>query len=301
MLSYQLDSNLFLIDLKPADFPQVIASYVLRAEKIAIVESGPTSTVHNLLTGLMEIGVAYKDIDYVFVSHIHLDHCGGAGSLLEYLPNAKLVVHRRGAPHVVKPEKLWTQANHALGEVAKLYGEPVPVPERRVIISEDGRVFDLGEGVELEIVETLGHASHHQCFIQRSCERVFSGDTAGIYIPKFDVIFPTTPSPLRLDMLLTSIEKLKRLRPKSLCYSHFGQVNDALGKLQKYVDQLKLWESVVDDMMKEDASDEEIKDVLERRDPSMLKIRDYVKIHPTLRRDFILQNIQAFRGYLMSQ
>ncbi|MCK4435702.1 MBL fold metallo-hydrolase, partial [Candidatus Bathyarchaeota archaeon] len=92
MFSTKLDSNIFLIDLKPAGFPNFIASYVIKAEKIVIVETGPIVTVPNLLAGLKEIGVAVKDVDYVFVSHIHLDHSGGAGLLLSRLPRAKLVV-----------------------------------------------------------------------------------------------------------------------------------------------------------------------------------------------------------------
>jgi glyoxylase-like metal-dependent hydrolase (beta-lactamase superfamily II) len=297
MFSSQLDSKHFLIDLKPAGFPQFIASYVLKAEKTAIVESGPTSTVPNLLTGLKEVGVNFKDVDYVFASHIHLDHGGGLGSLLKTLPKAKAIVHKRGVQHIVNPEKLWDQANHVLGGVARLYGEPIPVPKERVITAEDGMTFNLGNGVELEVIETLGHASHHQCFYERSYDSVFPGDTAGIYIPKFDVIVPTTPPPLRLDMLLASIEKLKLLKPSLLYYSHFGRATDALEKLQTYIDQLKLWESVVEEVG-EGSTDLEIKDVLERRDPAVWKIREYVEIHPTLKRDFILQNIQAFREYL---
>lgn len=298
MFSTKLDSNIFLIDLKPAGFPNFIASYVIKAEKIAIVETGPVVTVPNLLAGLKEIEVAVEDVDYVFVSHIHLDHSGGAGLLLSRLPRAKLVVHRRGAPHLEKPEKLWKQANQALGEVAELYGEPVPVPMERIIVAEDEMSFDLGEGVELMVIETLGHASHHQSFYERSGKRVFPGDTAGIYIPELDVIVPTTPPPLRLETLLASIEKLKQLEPELLYYSHFGRQANAVEKLQRYIDQLRLWANVIIEMMKDAATILEIKEEIEKRDPAVHKAKDYIKTHPALKRDALAQNIEAFKEYL---
>lgn len=298
MFSAKLDSNIFLIDLKPAGFPNFIASYVIKAEKTAIVETGPIVTVPNLLAGLEEIGVAVEDVDYVFVSHIHLDHSGGAGLLLSRLPRAKLIVHRRGAPHLEKPEKLWKQANQVLGEVAELYGEPVPVPMERMIVAEDEMLFDLGEGVELMVIETLGHASHHQSFYERSGKRVFPGDTAGIYIPELDVIVPTTPPPLRLETLLASIEKLKQLEPEWLYYSHFGRQTNALEKLQRHIDQLRLWANVIVEMMKDAATISEVKEEIEKRDPAVHKAKDYIKTHPALKRDTLSQNIEAFKEYL---
>ncbi len=299
LLSTKLDSNFFLIDLKPANFPHFIASYVIRAEKNAIIETGPVATIPNLLTGLREIGVELKDVDYVLVSHIHLDHSGGAGSLLRQLPKAKLVVHRRGAPHLEKPEKLWKQANQerALGEVAKLYGEPIPVPRERMMIAEDNMIFDLGRGIELEVLETLGHASHHQSFYERSGKRVFPGDTAGIYIPKHDAIIPTTPPPMRLRAILDSIEKLMRLEPELIYYSHFGGQSNAMEKLQKYSDQLRLWANVIVEMMKDDATISEMKKEIEKRDSTVHKTEDYVKANPALKRGVISQNIQAFKEY----
>lgn len=110
VFSTRLDRHISLIYLKPAGFSSFIASYVLEADKVVIIETGPTATVPNLLAGLKEIKVDVKDVDYVVVSHIHLDHCGGAGALLSYLPKAKIIVHKRGVPHIVNPEKLWTQA-----------------------------------------------------------------------------------------------------------------------------------------------------------------------------------------------
>jgi len=297
VFSTRLDRHISLIDLKPAGFSSFIASYVLEADKVAIIETGPTATVPNLLAGLKEIKVDVKDVDYVAVSHIHLDHCGGAGALLSYLPKAKIIVHKRGVPHIVNPEKLWTQAQQVLGKVAKLYEEPVPVANERIITAEDGMIFDLGEGVELAVIETPGHASHHQSFYEKRSQGVFLGDSAGIYIPEYDVAIPTTPPPFHFETTLASIEKLRQLKPKLLYYSHFGRTTDALENLQTHADQLRLWADVVSEKMKNNATIEEMGEEISRRDSAVREVDEYIKIHPIMSRGIILQNIQGFRDY----
>jgi glyoxylase-like metal-dependent hydrolase (beta-lactamase superfamily II) len=297
MFSTRIDSHIFLIDLKPAGFSHFIASYLIKAKKMAIIETGPAVTIPNLLAGLREVGVGVEDVDYVAVSHIHLDHSGGAGTLLSHLPKAKLIVHKIGAPHIVNPNKLWKQAKQVLGKVAELYEAPVPVAEDRIIVAEDGMTIDLGEGVELMVIETLGHASHHQSFYEKRSRGIFPGDTAGIYIPEFDVTVPTTPLPFYLEMMLASIEKLKQLKSKALYYSHFGRATCTSQKLQGHADQLKLWANIVAEKMKEKATLEEVKEEIEKRDPSLREVKDYIKAHPIMGRGIVSQNIQGFIEY----
>ncbi len=297
MFSVKLDPYISLIDLKPGDLSHFIASYVIKAEKVAIVETGPTATVPNMLAGLQELGVNVKDVDYVTVSHIHLDHGGGAGTLLSHLPRAKLIVHRRGALHVMRPEKLWTQASQVLGEIAELYEKPFPVAEKRIILAEDGMTFDLGKDVELKVIETLGHASHHQSYYEKKSRGIFPGDTAGVYIPKYDVIVPTTPAPFHLETTLASIEKLKSLKPSLLYYSHFGRATNAVEKLQSYADQLRLWAKIIAEKTKEGANMEEIKREIAEHDPALHKAADYIKTHLILNRGTIPQSIQGFKEY----
>jgi len=301
MFTVKLNPHIFLIDLKPGGFSNFIASYVIKAEKVAIVESGPVVTLPNLLAGLMEVNVSAKDVDYVAVSHVHLDHGGGAAKLLNYLPNAKLVVHKRGAPHIINPERLWTQARQVLGRVAELYEKPAPVAEERIVAAEDGMVLDLGEGVELKVLETLGHASHHQSLYEKASRGIFPGDAAGIYIPEFDVIIPTTPPPLHLEAALASIEKLEQLKPEVIYYSHFGKANNAMEKLKTYASQLKLWADIVTEKIGDEATLGEMKEEIERRDPALSKVKDYLATHPILSRGAITQSIQGFEEYLKAK
>ncbi|UCG37007.1 MAG: MBL fold metallo-hydrolase [Candidatus Bathyarchaeota archaeon] len=296
--SMRLSKHLFLIDLKPSGVNQYIASYVLKSKKVAIVETGPATTIPNLFKGLQEIGVKVDEVNYVVVSHIHLDHSGGAGHLLNSLPRAKLVVHRRGAPHVADPKKLWSQSKQALGQVARLYGEPSPVSSERIIVSEDDTSFDLGEGLELRVVETVGHASHHQSFYEKKSGSIFPGDTAGIYISESSSVIPTTPPPFHLDKALASIEKLKQLKPKLVYFSHFGEANNALEKLEKYATQLRLWADIIAHKIGEKASVKEMEEEITLRDPNMKRVVNFVAKHPILNRGVILQDIRGFVEYL---
>ena len=292
------DPRIFLIDLRPAGFSHFIASYVIKAEKVAIIETGPTVTVPNLLEGLRAINVEAKDVEYVALSHIHLDHGGGAGTLLEHLPRARLVVHRRGAPHLLNPARLWSQAKHVLGRVAELYEEPIPVAEKRIVVTEDGMSLDLGKGMELRVIETLGHASHHQSFYETSSHAIFPGDIAGIYIPEFDAIIPTTPPPFFLETTLASIDKLKQLRPKTLYYSHFGPATAAMKKLQLHSDQLRLWANIIRAKLEEGASVDKMTEEIAKRDSAIRATKDYIATHPIMGRGIVAQNIEGFIGYL---
>ena len=125
--------NLFQIDLETGGFKNIICSYVLKGAKVTLVESGPTSSVPRLVEGLKELNIMLEDVEYVAVTHVHLDHGGGAGTLLKFLPNAKVIVHPRGMPHLVDPQRLWESAQSVLGYVSEIFGKPEPVPKERII------------------------------------------------------------------------------------------------------------------------------------------------------------------------
>lgn len=289
----RLEDHIDLIDVETAGIKNFIASYVLEGKKKAIIETGPTSSVPNLLAGLRKLNVEKAEIAYVAVSHIHLDHAGGVGTLLKHLPNAKVIVHQRGAAHLAHPQKLWEQSRLVLGRITEFYGEPEPVPEDRIISTSDGMTFDLGGGIELKVIETLGHASHHQSYCEKLSQGIFPGDAAGIYLNEISAIVPTTPPPLRLDVALASLDKLISLKPKSLYYSHFGKASDGVKKLNAYVRQLKLWASIAKQGI--DKGDE-LATITERiieNDESLRRALEYVKIHPVLGETVLNNSVQG--------
>ena len=212
MHTKEIGKNLFQVELETGGFKNLICSYIIKASKITLVESGPTSSVPNLVSGLKELDISFEDVQYLAITHVHLDHGGGAGTLLKFLPNAKVLVHPRGMPHLINPERLWPSAQTVLGFVSEIFGKPEPVPKERIIPVTEG-TFDLGDGAKLKAIETLGHASHNLSYQESFNGGVFPGDAAGTYFPEFDVVVPTTPPPFHLDAALASLDKLISLQP----------------------------------------------------------------------------------------
>jgi len=298
MHTKRLSDHLHIIDLKPTGLENFIASYVLKGEKAtAIIETGPTCSIPNLLSGLEEIGIRNEDVDYIMVSHIHIDHAGGSGTLMRHLPNARLIVHLRGAPHMIRPDKLWEQSKLVLGKVAIAYQEIEPVPENRVITPSDGAVFDLGGSVHVKVLETLGHASHHLAYYDTDSQGIFQGDAAGIYFPKLDATIPTAPAPFNLEMTLASLHKMTQLQPKRLYYTHYGPVENGLERLKRYEAQLHLWANVVSEAVKRgDTLESTYQQILEK-DPQMKATADFIAKHLVLREGVALQNVHGYVEY----
>lgn len=290
----KIEEHIYLIDVETAGLKNFIASYILKGKHVAIIETGPTSSVPNLLSGLKELNVKAEDVAYVAVSHIHLDHGGGVGTLLKYLPNAKVVVHPRGGPHLANPEKLWQQSREALGSIAEMYGKPEAIPEERIIATRDYMTLDVGNNVRLKVLETLGHASHHLSYYDALSEGIFTGDAAGVYLNEFDVIVPTTPSMFRFDIALASLDKLIGQKPKHLYYSHFGKAYNAVEKLQTYTRQLKLWAEVVKQGMKNKESPEAISERIVESDKAIQKAKEYIKAHPVWSKTILSESVQGF-------
>ncbi len=214
--------------------PGVASCYLLEHNgKAAFIDTGTTYTTPRLLDLLSEKGLSRKDVEYVIPTHVHLDHAGGAGTLIEALPNAKLVIHPRGARHMIDPAKLVAGAKAVYGEEAfnKLYGEPVAVPAERVVEADDNFRLSLN-GRELLFIDTPGHAKHHFCVYDALSEGIFSGDTFGISYREFDspegpFIFPPT-TPVQFDPAAwhRSLNKLMALEPKRIYLTHFCMVEN---------------------------------------------------------------------------
>jgi glyoxylase-like metal-dependent hydrolase (beta-lactamase superfamily II) len=294
----KIENNIYLLDVKTAGIKNFIASYILKGKNTAIIETGPTSSVHNVLSGLKELNIKPEEIAYVAVSHIHLDHGGGIGTLLKFLPKAKVIVHQRGAPHLANPEKLWQQSLKVLGSIAEMYGKPEPVPEERIISTKDGLTFDLGNGVELKVMETLGHASHHLSYYMPFTRGIFPGDAAGIYLNEIGVIVPTTPPPFRLDIALASLDKLIEWKPKVLYYSHFGKAYNAVEKLQTYVRQIKLWAKIAKRGIQNEEDIEAIRRKIVENDEAIKKALQYIQNHLVLSETTLNESVQGFIGFV---
>ncbi|MEH6420751.1 MBL fold metallo-hydrolase [Pseudomonas sp. CGJS7] len=210
------------------------AAYLLvERGRAAFVDCGTQHSIPALLAALDAQGLTPSDVDWLILTHVHLDHAGGAGALMQRLPNARLVVHPRGAPHMIDPSRLVAGATAVYGEeeMARSYGEIVPVPAERVVIAADGHVVDLA-GRPLLCVDTPGHARHHLCVWDQRSRGWFTGDTFGLSYREFDsprgpFVLPTSsPVQFEPEPLKASIRALLARDPAWVFLTHYGRVGD---------------------------------------------------------------------------
>ena len=206
---------------------------IIEAGRVALVDTGTRHGVPVLLHGLQALGLGPEAVDYILLTHVHLDHAGAAGALMACCPNARLVVHPRGAPHMVDPTRLVAGASAVYGAETfrALYGEILPVAAERVIEAGDGFELDLA-GRRLYFLDTPGHARHHLCIHDAASAGVFTGDAFGLSYRELDVdgrpfIFPTTtPVQFEPEAAHASIDRIMALGPSVAYLTHFGRVAD---------------------------------------------------------------------------
>ena len=229
--------------------PHFDAAYlIVERGRGAFVDCGTNHAVPRMLAALDDAGLAPADVDWLILTHVHLDHAGGAGELIARLPNAKLVVHPRGARHMIDPSKLWAGASAVYGEdvMESTYGRLRPVPAERVVEAPDGHVVDLA-GRALHCLDTPGHAKHHLTVHDVLSNTCFTGDVFGLSYRDFDTangpfILPTT-SPVQFDpeALHASIRHLVALAPAAMHLTHYGRVENVAklaGDLHAQIDAM---------------------------------------------------------------
>lgn len=206
---------------------------IVEAGRVAVVDSGTNDSIPHVFAALHAKGLGPEAIDYVLLTHVHLDHAGGAGLLMSQAPYAKLVVHPRGARHMIDPSKLMaaTRAVYGADAATAMYGDIVPVPVERVVETHDGSTVDLA-GRTLTFHDTPGHARHHNCIHDAASGHLFTGDMFGLSYRELDrdgrqFVFPaTTPTQFDPDAFHDSIDRMLALGPDAIYMTHYGRVVD---------------------------------------------------------------------------
>ena len=267
--------NIFWFDLSPNKELEFISIYLVVDDKIALIETGPACSLDNLVSGIKSARLKLEDVDYVVPTHIHLDHFGGGGHIMELCKNAKALVPPKAYKHVSNIEKWWQGSSDFLGKVAQLYGKPKPIPEDRLISAEDGFEVSLG-GFYLKAVHTPGHAPHHITWIYG--DEAFVGDSAGLWYPDIGSSFPVTPGYYRHDLALKSIKKMESLNLKNIFYTHFGPrlVYNTFEETKK---EFELWMNIVEKGYNEQLSSKEILRILFNKRPGLLQTNQNHGIH----------------------
>jgi glyoxylase-like metal-dependent hydrolase (beta-lactamase superfamily II) len=239
---YRHPHGIFAIDTEYLYPGHAAAHLIVDSGRAAFVDVGTNDSVAYLLAALTELGIAREAVDYLLLTHVHLDHAGGAGALMRELPNARAVLHPRGAPHMIDPARLIAGSKAVYGEerFGRLYGELLPIPATRVQVVQDGEHVRLG-GRELQLLHTPGHAAHHYVVVDAAHDSIFSGDTFGISYRALDTatgpfITPATvPTQFDPEQHLASVDRMLGFHPESIYLMHFSRVTGVprLGEMLK--------------------------------------------------------------------
>lgn len=237
---HTLSAGICFVDLQFLGRSRVIASAILHGGgSVAIVDPGPTTTLPVLLARLESLGIGLADVTALLVTHIHLDHAGAVGTILQRNPAIRVYVHERGAPHLIDPSKLLASATRLYGnDMERLWGEVRPVPADAVTTLAGGERLTLG-GRSLEVAYTPGHASHHVSYFNEDSGIAFVGDTAGVRsVPQGFPLPPTPPPDIDLELWEESLKTIERWHPRTLFLTHFGpfsSVGQHLSELREYL------------------------------------------------------------------
>lgn len=252
--TFQAAQGITAIDTRMFGHENVTSAYLVEGPRPALVETGSATVAQEVRAGLGSLGVGPDDLAHIVVTHIHLDHAGGAGTLSPHFPSATVWVHERGAPHLADPTRLVASAERIYGEerLRRMFGTVDPVPEERLRALSDMDAVDIGDGRTLTALHTPGHASHHVALLDSSTGGVFVGDALGVYLPDVQILRPATPPPeFDLELAVRSIERIRGVDPSTILFSHFGPVAEVEHITTLATTRLERWTRIVDEALEE--------------------------------------------------
>ena len=238
-----LGHEVFQIDTRMAGYEGITAGYLIRGDRPCLVETGTAPSAPVVRDALAALGIGPADLATVVVTHIHLDHAGGAGDIAAMFPAAQIVVHQRGARHLADPSRLMAGARMVYGAaLERLFGVLASVPAERIVALDDTGTVDLGGGRRLDSHYSPGHAKHHVGLVDSDTGDLYVGDAAGVYMPDTGDIRPATPPPdFDLAAALASVRRFAALRPARLLFSHYGPVDQVSETLDRSAEEINVW------------------------------------------------------------
>jgi glyoxylase-like metal-dependent hydrolase (beta-lactamase superfamily II) len=239
----RLSHGIVAIDTMTAGMSKVTAGFLLTGPRPTLVECGPSLSIDTVVRALRSLGLDADDLAYLVLSHIHLDHAGGAGDIAQAFGSATVVVSEVGARHLVDPERLNASSRRVYGDLYDtVYGDCTPIAEDRVLGVTDGDHLDLGGGRRLDLFYTPGHAKHHIAALDSDSGALFVGDSVGVKMPGMQVIRPATPPP-DFDLVLAerTLARYRELEPDTVYLAHYGAVDPPQEALVEASDRLRMW------------------------------------------------------------
>jgi glyoxylase-like metal-dependent hydrolase (beta-lactamase superfamily II) len=253
-----LARGLSWIDLNFLGRRHAIAAGVIHGGgSLALVDPGPSTCLDTLELGLQGQGLRLSDVTHVLLTHIHLDHAGVTGTIVRRHPGITVLVHERGAPHMIDPGKLLASATRLYGdEMQRLWGAFEPVPAKNLVILRGGEQVEAG-GRQFEVAYTPGHASHHVSYFDPSSGVAFVGDTAGVRIDNGYLVAPTPPPDIDIELWTQSVARIEAWSPQTLFLTHFGPVQDVRTHLQTLLENLQTAAGFVKTLLEQPGTDED--------------------------------------------
>lgn len=232
------------------------SSYVFGEEELALVDPGTSKSLSNLLGWFENSEYGLHDLESILLTHVHLDHCGMTGDLVEKVPDITVYLHEKGARHLKDPSDLLASVKRATGERFEQYGDLKPVPEANIFPIPHERELNVG-GRQIRALPTPGHAPHHISYYDEVSGGIFTGDSAGLYLD--GKLIPATPPPtFNLAKSLESLDKMKEVEPSTLFFSHFGPGGEAIKLLNDYDSVLRSWVARIEELYDENPSQKKI-------------------------------------------
>lgn len=262
-----LPGGLLALDTLTAGMTKVTAGFLITAPRPTLVECGPALSSQSVIQGLRNTGLDPDDLAYLVLSHIHLDHAGGAGDVAAAFPNATIVVHQIGAKHMVDPERLNASSRRVYGTLYDtVYGDCTPIATDRIHAVGERETLDLGGGRKLELFPTPGHAKHHIGVFDPDAGDLFVGDSVGVKLPGMTTIRPATP-PADFDHVLAqqSLDTYRSLTPTRVYLAHYGAVDPPDEALLEAKENLDEWVATADTAWGESEELDHVAETLGRR------------------------------------
>jgi glyoxylase-like metal-dependent hydrolase (beta-lactamase superfamily II) len=299
LIEFTPELYLIPLDQNLPGFTSFIGSWIYKGKKTFLVDVGPAATVPVLVKSLDDLGI--RHVDAILLTHIHIDHAGGAGDLAESFPDVPIICHEKGIQHLADPSRLWEGSLKTLGQTAQAYGPFRPVPRKLLYNAAQYR-----EDTVIPIL-TPGHALHHVSYLLGPY--LFAGEAGGVYLDMFGDSFylrPATPPRFFLETSIKSIDALIAQDPSVICYGHFGMNKNALDMLKTHRKQLLFWKNIIEDQMV-DFRNAEDKDFLNRflqrlleQDPLLKGFSHMDEAVKHRERGFLRNSIKGFAGYLQA-
>ncbi len=299
----EVAEKIYLIDNELYSIPKWGSVYLINEDRKALIDTGPTTSANAVRAGIGKAGVRPEDIDYLIVTHLHIDHAGGAGVLSRNMPHAQVVVHQKGAKHLANPARLVSSVRATMGEeTMRRSGEVVPVEVKRLKPVREGDVLRLGDKQVLRFIEAPGHAPHELCIHESRNNGLFSGDAIGISVAENEVLIPVTPPPsFDLEVYQQTLGRLMTLKATALYFAHFGVSHKVEENIKLARDKLQAWANIVAEALPAGGFDSAAKKLKTQLYLELEPVREMTSLYKYLTEGMVALNVAGYIKYYQNK